>query len=98
MGDDVIEYFGRLLLATEIFSVREYYHVRSDNFGHFPPLIQDYGAIGMFSEEAIFMYTLYWPCNPNIFPARHACLVGIQVIPITSIASYYMDEVRTPPT
>ena len=39
------------------------------------------------------MYTLYWPCGPNIFPARHACLVGIQVIPITAIANYYMDQV-----
>ena len=93
LSNQAVEDIGRLLLAMEIHSVREYYHVRDHNRHNFPPFIQQYGAIGMFSEEAIYMYTLYWPCDPNIFPARHACLVGIQVIPITAIAKYYMDEV-----
>lgn len=88
-----MEDFGRLMLAMEIHSVREYYHVREHNVQNFPPYIQQYGAIGMFSEEAILMYTLYWPCGPNVFPARHACLVGIQVLPITSVSGYFMDQV-----
>ena len=46
-------------------------------------------------DDAIFYYTLNWQCDPFEFPMRHACLVGIQVIPITSISYLYMDQVRS---
>ncbi|XP_077988193.1 uncharacterized protein LOC144442692 [Glandiceps talaboti] len=92
LKDDTMKHIGQLTLATEIRSVREYWHVRSHNRELFPPLIQDYGTIGQFAEDAIFYYTLNWPCDPAEFPMRHACLVGIQVIPITSISYLYQDQ------
>jgi len=93
LGDPVMTKVGQLMLATEIRSVREYYHVRSYNRHLFPSVIQDYGTIGQFAEDAIFYYTLNWPCDPQEFPMRHACLVGIQVIPIISVSGLYMDQV-----
>jgi len=92
LGDEIMEQTGQLMLATEIRSVREYYHVRDHNRMNFPPIIRDYGTIGMFGEESIFLYTLNWPCEPFEFPMRHACLVGIQVIPITSVSYLYQDR------
>ncbi len=93
LGDPVIELTGQAMLATELHSVRSYYTVRDDNLDHFPPHILDYGAIGMFAEDNIFLYTLNWPCAPEEFPMRHACLIGIQILPITSISHLYMDQV-----
>jgi len=90
LGHRGLQATGQLMLATEIRSVREYFHVRPHNRDLFPSYIQEYGAIGMFTDEA-FSYTLNWPCAPNLFPMRHACIVGIQVIPIISVSRYYMD-------
>ena len=45
------------------------------------------------TEPDFYAYTLNWPCDPNIFPQRHACLVGIQVIPITAVSKYWVDQV-----
>jgi len=92
LGDTTMQQVGQLMLATEIRSVRHYYHVRSYNRGIFPPHIQQYGTIGQFAEDAIFYYTLNWPCDPPEFPMRHACLVGIQIIPIISVSYLYMDQ------
>ncbi|RUS74245.1 hypothetical protein EGW08_017983 [Elysia chlorotica] len=91
-GDDNMRQTGQILLAMEIHSVREYWQVRAHNKAHFPPAIQEYGVVGMVTEPAFFAYTLNWPCYPNIFPQRHACLVGIQVIPITAVSKYWMDK------
>jgi len=92
LGDNVMKSVGQIMLATEIRSVREYYHVRTNNRRLFPSHILQYGTIGQFAEDAIFYYTLNWPCDPPEFPMRHACLVGIQVIPIMSISRYFMDQ------
>ena len=93
LGDVSMQRIGQLMLATEIRSVREYYHVRAHNQHNFPPILHGYGVIGQLAEGNFYLYTLNWPCDPFEFPMRHACLVGIQVIPITSIAKYYMDQV-----
>jgi endo-1,3(4)-beta-glucanase len=92
LGDATMQSVGQLMLAVEIRSVREYYHVRANNQYFFPQHIKDYGTIGQFAEDAIFYYTLNWPCDPYEFPMRHACLVGIQVIPIISVSGLYMDQ------
>ena len=94
LDNDTMTQVGRLMLATEIRSVREYYHLRAHNTHLFPPHLQEYGAIGQFAEDAIFYYTLNWACEPSEFPMRHACLVGIQVIPISSISGLFVDQVR----
>ncbi|XP_066271208.1 uncharacterized protein [Branchiostoma lanceolatum] len=92
LGDDVMKQVGQITLATEIRSVRHYWHVRNYNRHIFPEYIKTYGTIGQFAEDAIFYYTLNWPCWPYEFPMRHACLVGIQVIPIISVSNLYMDQ------
>lgn len=81
------------MLALEIASVREYYHVRDHNFNQFPPILQKFGAVGQIAEDSFYVYTLDWGCDPNVFPMRHGCLVGIQIIPITSVSRYWMDKV-----
>lgn len=91
--DSRLKHTGQVLLAMEIASVREYWHVRDHNYNHFPPLIQKSGAVGMIGEQSFYMYTLNWPCDPNVFPQRHACLIGIQVMPITSVSKYWLDKV-----
>jgi len=68
--------------------------VRSHNRAQFPPVIQDTGVVGMVGEDSFYAYTLNWPCDPNRFPMRHACLVGIQVIPITAVSRLWVDKVR----
>ncbi|KAJ8312300.1 hypothetical protein KUTeg_009673 [Tegillarca granosa] len=89
-NDDVLKHTGQ---AMEITSVREYWHVRDHNENNFPPLLQDFGAVGMIAEGNFYVYTLNWGCAPNVFPMRHGCLVGIQVIPITAVSKYWMDRV-----
>ncbi|XP_064647154.1 uncharacterized protein LOC135499995 [Lineus longissimus] len=86
-----MKHVGQLMLATEIRSVREYWHVRAHNRHIFPPILQGYGTIGQLAEDAIFYYTLNWPCWPYEFPMRHACLVGIQLIPVMSVSNLFMD-------
>ncbi|XP_071178751.1 uncharacterized protein [Mytilus edulis] len=90
--DSRLKHTGQVLLAMEIASVREYWHVRDHNYNHFPPLIQKSGAVGMIGEQSFYLYTLNWPCDPNVFPQRHACLIGIQVMPITSVSKYWLDK------
>nr|KAG5713536.1 hypothetical protein BaRGS_024584 [Batillaria attramentaria] len=85
-NDPRLKHVGQLHLAMEIASVRAH------NKNHFPPMIQKFGVTGMVGESARFLYTLNWPCDPNRFPMRHACLVGIQVIPITAVSKYWMDQ------
>ncbi|BFZ06759.1 hypothetical protein BsWGS_09798 [Bradybaena similaris] len=91
-NDQNLKQTGQVLLAMEIQSVREYWQVRNHNRAHFPPVIQNYGVVGMITESDFYAYTLDWPCWPNIFPQRHACLVGIQVIPITAVSKYWVDQ------
>ncbi|GFO20907.1 endo-1,3(4)-beta-glucanase 1 [Plakobranchus ocellatus] len=91
-GDKNMKQTGQILLAMEIHSVREYWQVRAHNRDHFPPVIQKNGVVGMITEPDFYAYTLNWPCDPNIFPQRHACLVGIQIIPITAVSKYWMDQ------
>jgi endo-1,3(4)-beta-glucanase len=67
--------------------------VRDHNYNHFPPILQKYGAVGQIAEDDFYVYTLDWPCAPNMFPMRHGCLVGIQIIPITAVSKYWMDKV-----
>ncbi|CAH1789729.1 unnamed protein product, partial [Owenia fusiformis] len=93
LGDTVMEQTGQVLLATELRAVRWYFTVRNDNYHLFPQYIKEFGAMGQIAEDSFFVYTLNWPCDPFEFPMRHACLVGIQIIPITSISKYYMDQV-----
>ncbi|OWF42274.1 Endo-1,3(4)-beta-glucanase 1 [Mizuhopecten yessoensis] len=91
-NDDIMKKTGQVTLATEIESVREYFHVRNHNEAHFPPIIRGYGAVGQIAEDNFYVYTLNWPCAPNVFPMRHACLIGIQIIPITAASKYWMDQ------
>ncbi|XP_055868540.1 uncharacterized protein LOC106053486 [Biomphalaria glabrata] len=91
-NDDNMRQTGQILLALEVASVREYWQVRSHNRNHFPPILQNFGVVGMITESDFYAYTLNWPCDPNIFPQRHGCLVGIQVIPITAVSKYWMDH------
>ncbi|XP_071940914.1 uncharacterized protein [Antedon mediterranea] len=92
LGDVTMQNIGRLMLATEIRSTREYWHVRAHNKHIFPPIIQNFGVLGQMQEDGIFYYTLSWPCNPDQFPERHACIVGLQILPITSVSKHYMDQ------
>ncbi|KAH3888810.1 hypothetical protein DPMN_012848 [Dreissena polymorpha] len=92
LNDKRLQHTGQVLLAMEILSVREYWQVRAHNRNHFPPIIQETGVVGMIGEDSFYAYTLNWPCDPNVFPMRHACLVGIQVIPITAVSKYWMDQ------
>ncbi|XP_052801838.1 uncharacterized protein LOC128232367 [Mya arenaria] len=92
LNDKRLQHVGQVMLAMELMSVREYWQVREHNRPHFPPVIQDTGVVGMVAEDSFYVYTLNWPCDPNRFPMRHACLVGIQVIPITSVSKYWVDK------
>ncbi len=92
-SDEILMGIGQVMLAMEIASVREYWHVRDHNYNHFPPILQKYGAVGQIAEDDFYVYTLDWPCAPNMFPMRHGCLVGIQIIPITAVSKYWMDKV-----
>lgn len=67
--------------------------VRAHNRNHFPPMLQKTGVVGQIAEGAWYVYTLDWPCDPNRFPMRHGCLVGIQVIPITAVSKHWVDQV-----
>ncbi|ESP04325.1 hypothetical protein LOTGIDRAFT_237425 [Lottia gigantea] len=91
-GDKNMKHTGQILLATEILSVREYWQVRQHNRQHFPPILQQFGVVGQIAENAWYVYTLDWACDPNKFPMRHGCLVGIQVIPITAVSKYWVDQ------
>ncbi|KAK3084979.1 hypothetical protein FSP39_022319 [Pinctada imbricata] len=91
-GDPILRATGQVMLAMETASVREYWHVRDHNYNQFPPVLQEYGAVGMIAESSFYAYTLNWGCDPNVFPMRHGCLVGIQVIPITAASKYWMDK------
>ncbi|KAL4223161.1 hypothetical protein ACF0H5_016633 [Mactra antiquata] len=91
-NDKKLQHVGQTMLAMELTSVREYWQVRAHNRDHFPPLIQDTGVCGQITEDSFYVYTLNWPCEPNVFPMRHACLVGIQVIPITAVSKYWVDQ------
>ncbi|CAL1545785.1 unnamed protein product [Lymnaea stagnalis] len=91
-NDQNLKQTGQILLALEVASVREYWQVRNHNRNHFPPILQNFGVVGMITEADFYAYTLNWPCDPNIFPQRHGCLVGIQVIPITAVSKYWMDQ------
>ncbi len=94
MEDDNLKVIGQLTLATEIRATREYWHVRPHNRHFFPPMLQKWGVLGQLQEDGIYYYTLNWECTPDQFPQRHACLVGIQIIPIISVSHLYMDQVR----
>ncbi|PIK60216.1 hypothetical protein BSL78_02844 [Apostichopus japonicus] len=48
--------------------------------------------LGQLQEDGIFYYMINWECDPDQFPQRHACLVGIQLIPIMSISHWYVDQ------
>ncbi|XP_060605019.1 uncharacterized protein LOC132757683 [Ruditapes philippinarum] len=91
-NDKSLQHAGQVMLAMELLSVREYWQVRQHNRDHFPPIIQDTGVCGQIAEDSFYVYTLDWPCDPNRFPMRHACLVGIQIIPITSVSKYWVDK------
>ncbi|XP_060068686.1 uncharacterized protein LOC132548810 [Ylistrum balloti] len=91
-NDDIVKKTGQVTLAMEIESVKEYFQVRNHNEAHFPPTIRGYGAVGQIAEDNFYVYTLNWPCAPNVFPMRHACLIGIQIIPITAASKYWMDR------
>lgn len=91
-NDDILRKTGQVTLAMEIESVKEYFQVRNHNEAHFPPIIRGYGAVGQIAEDNFYVYTLNWPCAPNLFPMRHACLIGIQIIPITAASKYWMDK------
>ncbi|XP_045173463.2 uncharacterized protein LOC123535015 [Mercenaria mercenaria] len=91
-NDKNLQHVGQVMLAMELLSVREYWQVRKHNRDHFPPIIQDTGVCGQIAEDSFYVYTLDWPCDPNRFPMRHACLVGIQIIPITSVSKYWVDK------
>ncbi|XP_065934126.1 uncharacterized protein [Magallana gigas] len=92
LNDPILRGTGQVMLALEIASVREYYHVRDHNFNQFPPILQKFGAVGQITEDSFHVYTLDWGCDPNVFPMRHGCLVGIQIIPITAVSRYWMDK------
>lgn len=92
MKDPVMEAFGRLMTATELRATRYYWTVRENNRHIFPEPLQTYGVLGQLQEDGIFYYTLNWECDPDQFPQRHACIVGIQLIPIMSISHWYMDQ------
>lgn len=92
LNDPILRGTGQVMLALEIASVREYYHVRDHNFNQFPPILQKFGAVGQIAEDSFYVYTLDWGCDPNVFPMRHGCLVGIQIIPITAVSRYWMDK------
>ncbi|XP_013398156.1 uncharacterized protein LOC106164701 [Lingula anatina] len=92
LGDRTMQHMGQLMLTQELYSVREYWQVRRHNRHLFPPVIQDYGVVGMLAENNYFLYTLNWPCEPNWFPMRHACLTGIQMIPLTAVSKYWVDK------
>lgn len=92
MNDPVMESMGRLMLATELRATRFYWTVRDDNQHIFPEPILKYGVLGQLQEDGIFYYTLNWACDPDQFPQRHACIVGIQLIPIMSISHWYVDQ------
>ena len=94
LNDPTLKGIGQITLATEIRAVRNYWHVRPDNRHRFPPMLQKWGVLGMLQEDGIYYYTLNWACEPDQFPQRHACLVGIQIIPITSVSHLFMDQVR----
>ncbi|XP_025097413.1 uncharacterized protein LOC112565819 [Pomacea canaliculata] len=91
-NDPYLKHAGQLHLAMEIASVREYWQVRAHNRNHFPPMLQKTGVVGQIAEGAWYVYTLDWPCDPNRFPMRHGCLVGIQVIPITAVSKHWVDQ------
>jgi hypothetical protein len=55
-NDPHLKHTGQVLLAMEIASVREYWHVRDHNYHHFPPLIQKFGAVGMIAEQSFYMF------------------------------------------
>ena len=93
LNDPTLKGIGQITLATEIRAVRNYWHVRPDNKHRFPPMLQKWGVLGMLQEDGIYYYTLNWECEPDQFPQRHACLVGIQIIPITSVSHLFMDQV-----
>eukprot|EP00057_Strongylocentrotus_purpuratus_P035537 XP_799941.3 PREDICTED: uncharacterized protein LOC577077 [Strongylocentrotus purpuratus] len=92
MNDTNLQAIGQLTTATEIRATRQYWQVRENNRHLFPSLIQRWGVIGQLQEDGIFYYTLNWPCEPDQFPQRHACIVGIQIIPIISVSYLYMDQ------
>ncbi|XP_062571613.1 uncharacterized protein LOC134233642 isoform X1 [Saccostrea cucullata] len=92
LDDPILRGTGQVMLALEIASVREYYHVRDHNFNQFPPILQKFGVVGQIAEDSFYVYTLDWGCDPNVFPMRHGCLVGIQIIPITAVSKYWMDK------
>ena len=93
-NDPILRATGQVMLAMETASVREYWQVRDHNYNQFPPILQQYGVVGQIAEESFYVYTLDWGCDPNVFPMRHGCLVGIQVIPITAASRYWMDKVN----
>ncbi|XP_041459073.1 uncharacterized protein LOC121410825 [Lytechinus variegatus] len=92
MNDTNLQAIGQITTATEIRAAKTYWQVRENNRHLFPSLIQRWGVIGQLQEDGIFYYTLNWPCEPDQFPQRHACIVGIQIIPIISISYLYMDQ------
>ncbi|XP_050419050.2 uncharacterized protein LOC126832341 [Patella vulgata] len=91
-GDQQLRHVGQIMLASEILSVREYWQVRQHNRHNFPPMLQQIGVVGQIAENAFYVYTLDWACDPNRFPMRHGCLVGIQVIPLTAASKYWVDK------
>ncbi|XP_038058080.1 uncharacterized protein LOC119729546 [Patiria miniata] len=92
LGHSALRAIGQLTLATEIRATRHYWHVRPYNQHLFPPLIREYGVIGQLQEDGIFYYMLNWACAPDQFPQTHACIVGIQLLPITAVSHLYMDK------
>ncbi|XP_048238379.1 uncharacterized protein LOC124110988 [Haliotis rufescens] len=91
-NDANLKHSGQVLLAMELLSVREYWQVRQHNRAHFPQAFQKTGVVGQIAENAFYVYTLDWACDPNKFPMRHGCLVGIQIIPLTAVSKFWVDK------
>ena len=85
------------MLATEIASVKEYMQVRDHNLHNFPPKFQEYGMAAQIGESNFYIYDVdveQESCKETKYPMKHGCVIGTQVLPLTSASKYWMDKVN----
>jgi len=76
---------GRILLAYELRGTHTYWQVTDATKKYFPPDIVENGAVSLLFDDS-YQYTNDFPCQPNCFPAKHACATAINAMPFTTLS------------
>ncbi|CAH6421015.1 Glycosyl hydrolase family 81 [uncultured virus] len=92
LNNGVMSDAGRVCLALEVRAAQTYYQLTAANADNYPAAFFENSQEVSILFMTFAAYDLYWPCAPDSWPQRHACMTMIEVLPVTEITR---DAVQT---